>query len=110
MGGVKRGMKGYGKAKKGSAQAKRLAKANQWVKDQIVQLIGVIKDIGQTNQDGMSQVTFGVLFVAYETISDTLVGILQRSKKYNLLSFQGEMLWQGASDQIMITLKPAADT
>jgi hypothetical protein len=44
----------------------------RWVKTQIRQLCDIIGDIGDTNADGFSYVTFGVLFVAYEQISDTV--------------------------------------
>jgi len=45
----------------------------------------------------------------YETISDTVVGILQRGKKkFGVVHFPGEMLFQGQSDNVIIKLTDKA--
>mmetsp|Transcript_11718 Transcript_11718/g.16746 ORF Transcript_11718/g.16746 Transcript_11718/m.16746 type:complete len:138 (+) Transcript_11718:2-415(+) len=108
-GGLKKGDKGYGTAPEGSASAKRAEKATQWVKEQIVQLIQIIQDLGE-GMKPLPYTTFGILFVEYENISDTLVGILQRAKKYGVLTYEGDMLWQGQSDDVQIHLLEAAFT
>jgi hypothetical protein len=36
--------------------------------------------------------------------------MLQRAKKFGLLNFKGEMLWQGRDDDVVITLTAAAAT
>jgi fused signal recognition particle receptor len=100
----------YGKAKAGSASAERARRAKVWVKEQIEILIRVVTNIGDTDAAGNMCCEFGKLFVAYETISDTLVGMLQRSKKFGLVEFEGEMLFQGQSDKVMVTLTPKSTT
>lgn len=106
----KRGEKGYGTAPEGSKSAARAERAKQWVKEQIGLLIATIKKVGNDSGDGLAETTFGVMFVAYQDISDTLVGILRRAKKYKCLDFQGDMLFQGQSDNVVIKLTPKANT
>mmetsp|Transcript_8258 Transcript_8258/g.20294 ORF Transcript_8258/g.20294 Transcript_8258/m.20294 type:complete len:145 (+) Transcript_8258:402-836(+) len=109
-GNLKKGQKGYGTAPEGSKSAARAERAKQWVKEQIGLLISVIKKVGQKNPNGLYEVSFGVIFVAYQDISDTLVGILRRAKKYGCVEFMGDMLFQGQSDAVVISLTPKADT
>ena len=49
-------------------------------------------------------ITFGRLFDVYADISDTLVGILMRARKRGFLTFEGDMLFQGAHDKVLITV------
>uniref|UniRef100_A0A3Q0T1F6 Costars domain-containing protein n=1 Tax=Amphilophus citrinellus TaxID=61819 RepID=A0A3Q0T1F6_AMPCI len=49
-------------------------------------------------------VEFGKLFEHYVSISNKLVGILLRARKQRLVDFEGEMLWQGKDDHVVITL------
>ena len=49
-------------------------------------------------------VEFGKLFEHYVTISNKLVGVLLRARKQGLVHFEGEMLWQGQDDRVLITL------
>uniref|UniRef100_A0A8C7F2P0 Si:dkey-29b11.3 n=1 Tax=Oncorhynchus kisutch TaxID=8019 RepID=A0A8C7F2P0_ONCKI len=49
-------------------------------------------------------VEFGKLFEHYVNISNKVVGILLRARKQGLVSFEGEMLWQGQDDRVLITL------
>ena len=95
----------YGKPKEGSKTAARAAKAKEWVKKEIKKLLEVIVKIGGKDDEGMPCIEFGPLFIAYQDISDTLVGILMRSKKYKYLEYKGDMLFQGCHDKVMITLK-----
>lgn len=44
------------------------------------------------------------LFDRYIRISDKVVGILMRARKHGLVDFEGEMLWQGRDDHVVITL------
>ena len=125
---LKRGDKGYGTAKEGSKSAARAKKAKLWVKEQIGILLHTIRRVGSEKKLAKSQeneiskkqgletgaqcmqVSFGVLFKTYQDISDTLVGMLRRAKKYKLLGFKGDMLFQGQSDGVMIFLMPKAAT
>ena len=47
-------------------------------------------------------IEFGPLFYAYQDISDTLVGIMMRAKKYGLIKYKGDMLFQGQDDAVPI--------
>ncbi|KAF8357569.1 tag-243 [Pristionchus pacificus] len=49
-------------------------------------------------------IKFGKLFVIYSYYSDKLVGMLIRARKYGLLHFEGEMLYQRQDDNKNITL------
>lgn len=52
---------------------------------------------------------FGDLFRLYTRISDKVVGILLRAKKYGLVYFEPEMLFQGQHDETAVFLtKPMA--
>lgn len=54
--------------------------------------------------------TFGELFQRYQDVSDTLVGILQRTKKRGLIKYQGEggdLLLQGRHNHVLIVLDHA---
>ena len=67
--------------------------------------MSVIKDIGEDDPEtGFKSIKFGPLFVAYQDISDTLVGILMRAKKYKRLTYKGQMLFQGMHDSVVIQL------
>ena len=57
---------GYGKAPEGSASAARSKRANQWVRQQVEQLVQVVGDIGTAGEkDGLAQVTFKKLFIRW---------------------------------------------
>lgn len=102
---LKKGDEGYGKPKEGSETHRRAQEATKWVEKEIEKMVGVIKDIGEYDeQRGGHTVTFGKLFKAYQDISDTLVGILMRAKKRKRVYYIGDMLYQGASDDVRITV------
>lgn len=105
---LKPGDEGYGRAPEGSESAERVKKAELWVKQQIKMMIDTINYIGSPGPNGCYQTTFSELFVAYEKISDTCNGILKRAKKAKLLDFEGEILFQGGSDNVIIALTPKA--
>ena len=92
----------YGRAVTGSQTAERAAKAQDWVEQEIAKLISVIRDIGQTGPEGQVSVKFGPLFYTYQDISDTLVGIMMRAKKRKLISYPGDMLFQGVHNDVEI--------
>ena len=48
-------------------------------------MVEVINENGEVGENGLKCITFGVLFILYQDISDTLVGILMRAKKYKKL-------------------------
>lgn len=95
----------YGKAPEGSRTEERAKEASLWVDNEISKLTAVIKQIGKMDKaEGGITVDFGTLFDTYVDISDTLVGILMRAKKRNVLKYEGQMLYQGASKNVKITL------
>ena len=102
---LKKGDAGYGTAVAGSKTEERARAAQEWVEKEILKLIDVIKQQGQTDEaTGEVSITFGVLFAAYADISDTLVGILMRARKRKQLAFTADMLFQGVHDHVAIRL------
>ncbi|GFS18835.1 actin-binding Rho-activating protein [Elysia marginata] len=93
----------YGRPVKGSLTELRGKKAEKHVNNEIRELCHWINHIGTTNEDGTASVTFGKLFDAYTRISDTLVGWLVRARKRGYVTFEGEMLYQGKDNNVIIT-------
>jgi len=52
----------------------------------------------------ISKINFGSLFKIYTFISSNLVGMLLRARKYGLVEFEGECLFQRQDDDVIITL------
>ena len=100
----RKGSSDYGKAPAGSKSEARARNAQQWVEKEVAKLVDVIEKIGKPGANGKAVVTFGVLFDAYVDISDTLVGILMRSKKRRILTYKGDMLFQGMHNHVEIQL------
>jgi len=82
----------------------RAVDAARWTDKVVRQLIDEIKQRGTTNADGQAVVTFGTLFEETANIFDALVGILKTAKKYFVVSFGPDQLWQGKDDNVEITL------
>lgn len=102
-----RGQDDYGKPLQGSMTEQRGKDAHTHISREVQELCEVIRNIGEPgdkNGDGKVTVEFGKLFEHYVTISNKLVGILLRARKQGLVSFEGEMLWQGKDDRVVITL------
>lgn len=101
---LKKGDAGYGTAPEGSKSAARAEKATAWVNEQVVRLLTVVRDLSCKDSEGHLSVSFGELFVAYESISDSLVGMLLRAKKRKQIAYDGEMLLQKYHDDVRIRL------
>lgn len=107
-----RGQDGYGRPLHGSMTEQRGKDAHTHISKEVQELCEVIRNIGvmeDRNEEGgcyrkVVTVKFGKLFEHYVTISNKLVGILLRARKQRLVDFQGEMLWQGQDDHVVITL------
>ncbi|VEN50084.1 unnamed protein product [Callosobruchus maculatus] len=55
-------------------------------------------------------ISFGELFSIYTAISDKVVGILLRARKYKFVDFEGECLFQRRDDHVpIIMLKPISE-
>lgn len=92
--------------KKGTLTEYRGIKANIQVSKEIVELCCIIHEEGKPVEGklGLKQITFGELFSIYENISNKVVGVLLRARKHELLTFEGEMLFQRFHDHVIIYL------
>ncbi|NXJ04691.1 ABRA protein, partial [Odontophorus gujanensis] len=99
-----KGDEGYGRPKEGTKTAERAKRAEAHIHREIRDLCFIIETMAKPRRDGKIQVTFGELFERYVRISDKVVGILMRARKHGLVDFEGEMLWQGRDDNVIITL------
>ncbi len=97
----------YGKAKPGSKTEERAIAAQKWVEVEVDKICAEIRKIGRPDASGRVLVEFKKLFLHYENISDTLVGILLRARKRGRIEYVGDMLFQGKDDAVIITLLPA---
>eukprot|EP00041_Stephanoeca_diplocostata_P037468 m.1420006 g.1420006 ORF g.1420006 m.1420006 type:complete len:856 (+) comp25044_c0_seq3:134-2701(+) len=82
------------------------AEAANWTNKTITRLIAEIQRCAGGNEDdfGRPVVAFGKLFEETANIFDALSGILKTAKKYQVVDYDGEQLWQGKSDATEITL------
>lgn len=103
----------YGKPIPGSKTELRGAEAQARVCTEMKELCSIIHDYGKTPCKGLlppelknatKVISFGELFSIYTVISDKLVGILLRTRKYNLTQFEGEVLFQKRDDDVPIFL------
>jgi hypothetical protein len=70
----------------------------------VQELCEIIKENGEKQEDGTYYVTFRTLFDLYENISENVVRDLLRARKLKLVTFEGEMLFQGRDDKTLIQL------
>lgn len=101
---LQKGQEGYGRPKEGTKTAERAKRAEQHIHREIDDMCYVIRTMVDPDQDGKTRITFGQLFERYVRISDKVVGILMRARKHGKVAFEGEMLWQGRDDGVIITL------
>ncbi|XP_070703073.1 actin binding Rho activating protein b [Pempheris klunzingeri] len=101
---LQKGQEGYGRPKEGTQTAERAKRAEQHIHREIDDMCYVIRTMTDPDPDGKTRVTFGQLFDRYVRISDKVVGILMRARKHGKVAFEGEMLWQGQDDGVIITL------
>ncbi|KAK2508823.1 hypothetical protein MC885_021417 [Smutsia gigantea] len=99
-----KGDEGYGRPKEGTKTAERARRAEEHIYREIMDMCFIIRTMACRRRNGKIQVTFGDLFDRYVRISDKVVGILMRARKHGLVDFEGEMLWQGRDDHVVITL------
>ena len=96
----------YGKPVEGSKTAARGKQAHQRISNEIVELCAVIEDNGlKAAADNVTAtITFGRLFDIYTVISNKVVGVLLRARKYGFVAFEGETLFQRRDDNVIISL------
>merc|ERR1719232_109683 len=80
------------------------------MRGEICDVCEVIFHNGQKTQEGYAAMQFGELFSIYNRINDKVVGLLIRARKKDLLSFNGEMLYQGKDDEEWIVLTKTIKT
>ncbi|XP_070815639.1 actin-binding Rho-activating protein [Chaetodon trifascialis] len=102
---LRKGDSGYGQPKEGSKTAQRGDRAQKHIHREMEEMVWIIRDMGLKDKEGRTVITFGRLFDRYVKISDKVVGILLRCRKHKMLDFEGEMLWKGQDDHIVITLR-----
>mmetsp|Transcript_24499 Transcript_24499/g.53490 ORF Transcript_24499/g.53490 Transcript_24499/m.53490 type:complete len:90 (+) Transcript_24499:133-402(+) len=87
-----------------------MSEAAAGVEHDIVLLRAGIERLGKPDANGNLAVTFGELFKdeTLEQQLESLVGSLKAAKKRKILDFPGQMLLQGAHDNVVITYTPAA--
>jgi Costars len=82
-------------------------KANIEVYREMLELCQVIDQEGYMKSKGDPEsrmIPFGELFNIYQHINDKVVGLLLRARKHDLLTFEGEILFQRRDDDVPIFL------
>ncbi|XP_068455426.1 actin-binding Rho-activating protein-like [Clinocottus analis] len=102
---LRKGDDGYGRPKDGSKTAERGDRAQRHVHREMEEMVWIIRDMGIKDKQGRTVISFGRLFDRYVKISDKVVGIALRCRKHKMLDFEGEMLWKGQDDDVIITLR-----
>ncbi|XP_044077513.1 actin-binding Rho-activating protein [Siniperca chuatsi] len=102
---LRKGDSGYGRPKDGSKTAERGDRAQKHIHREMEEMVWIIRDMGFKDKEGRTIISFGRLFDRYVKISDKVVGILLRCRKHKMVDFEGEMLWKGQDDDVIITLR-----
>jgi len=100
----------YGRPDSGSLSAMRAAMGEAKMRSDICDVCDVVFQQGEKLEDGLAAIQFGPLFSIYDRINDKLVGLLIRARKRNLLTFEGEMLYQRKDDEKWIELTKNINT
>ncbi|XP_071503340.1 costars family protein ABRACL-like [Diadema antillarum] len=76
------------------------------VEHEVSLLIEEIKRLGQPGPDGKITVKFGVLFAddRCANLFEALVGTLKAAKRKKKITYEGELLLQGAHDNVDVVL------
>lgn len=94
----------YGHPVEGTLTAQRGVQAAEWVDHEVDKLIEEIQQIGTIDSQGRVTCTFGQIFTHYVDISNTVVGILMRARKRKRIHYEGEMLFQNKSEDVVIVV------
>jgi Costars len=81
-------------------------KANIQVFQEMIDLCAIIHSEGKPvrGEPDLREILFGELFQIYVHINDKVVGLLLRARKHELLTFEGEVLFQKFHDHVPIYL------
>lgn len=93
----------YGRPTKGSKTEARGIKAGVHVSREVLFLCEIIESHAEGEHPNRT-IKFGPLFYIYSHYSDKLVGMLLRARKYKLVDFEGEMLYQRQDDDKLIRM------
>ena len=129
VGGLRKHDKDYGTPVAGSKSEARAKLAHERVSSEILEMCCVIeyngkkrqiKDLDMNNinkidestnsfqndveERFVTEIDFKRLFDIYVGISNKLVGVLLRARKYGIVDFPGEILFQRRDDDVMIKL------
>jgi len=77
---------------------------------ELIELCNMIAEEGFLYEDGTVAIPFGILFQVYSVINNRVVGLLGKARKYGLLFFEGEMLYQVKDDNKPIMLLKPIET
>jgi len=100
--------KDYGRPLPGTKTAARGVKAGGHVTREIIFLCELIEKNAKGTPPNCV-IKFGSLFYIYQYYSDKLVGMLLRARKYGLVEFEGEMLYQKQDDNKNVRLLKTSD-
>ncbi|CAJ0942958.1 unnamed protein product, partial [Mesorhabditis belari] len=98
----------YGRPTPGSKTEARGIKASVHVCREIIFLIETINE-NAIGEPPNRVIEFGKLFQLYSYYSETLMGMLIRARKYGLIHFEGEMLYQRQDDRKPIAMLLSLD-
>lgn len=88
----------------------RVVAAQEAVRKQLGKLKVWLKKIGSRREsDGKLHVSYGALFEAVQGDMSTLSGTLKTARRLGIVAFEGETLFQGASDKVDIALLDETD-
>ncbi len=59
---------------------------------------------GRPVKGAFSEISFGQLFYETDNIFEALAGTLKTAKKYGVVDYEGDLLFQGTNDTTMIRL------
>ncbi|KAL3106684.1 hypothetical protein niasHT_019812 [Heterodera trifolii] len=93
----------YGRPLVGTKSQARGVRGGEHVMREVMFLCEMIEQNGEGTPPDC-YMKFGPLFYMYSRISETLVGMLIRARKYGLIDFEGEMLYQRQDDHKKIRL------
>eukprot|EP00042_Codosiga_hollandica_P058997 m.898444 g.898444 ORF g.898444 m.898444 type:complete len:477 (+) comp60025_c0_seq10:756-2186(+) len=82
----------------------RALAAAEWVNKEIRKLIVEIRSRGAPTPTAPAEISFGQLFYETDNIFEALAGTLKTAKKYGVVDYEGDLLFQGKNDATMITL------
>ncbi len=59
---------------------------------------------GKPSKTAVAEIAFGQLFYETDNIFEALAGTLKTAKKYTIVHYEGDLLFQGANDATVIRL------